>query len=417
MHFAWQWERAQIGGAAIRRAISKVVGPVCHPSAVSIDLEAIQEVAAARRVAVANLLRSASDRAGISGSSDGAREPLEIAGVALTVVVVDTQEIARACVRLARGGTPLLFAVLGSGRATVLVAEHIPTEVPRAITRICRKMAPATKQRALVVWRDVVAPKIRVVPLPLGELLRPEIQIIARHDLDDLPLAALAAFLAPSVILSGDSIFLAAGLAAGCDDARGALNTMTSSESIMWSAMLGAGATGQGIASGVRALNRAIRAHPEVAFVVVVSLMAFAVLVLSDPARTRRAVQVAKKATHLAGGTAVEITLAAAELKVAHDDALANLGTYCPPPWRSRTVEELAAVRLAQFGEPVSGTGLLRELQRNPHPDVVLPATITELNRLLDAHPAFRRAGRGWALGYPAEATARRALEGVLTDR
>jgi hypothetical protein len=387
---------------------------------VDIDERAPASVFVSRRAVAGSLLRSAGESSAVSGATLGESYPHELVGVARPVVVVDTMAIARACVGLARGTPQLLFAILGSGRATVVVAEHVPTEVSRAIDRICRDCGDRTHMRALQLWSDVVASKVRVVPLPFGELLRPEIQDIARGSLhpkrrgdpDDMPLAAVAAFLAPAVILTDDAIFISAGLAAPFYEVRRALDTLTSAESVAWSLMLLVNATGEGLASSARAVGRGLRAYPEAAIAIAILLCVLAALALSDPGGRCNAARIGRRTLRAAGTAVTETALLAAELKIMRDLAHQSLGTYETPAWRSRTVEELCAVRLAQATEPMTATDLLRGLQRDPPQGLTLPTSATQLSQLLERHPAFAQVGRRWDLGRPAAAPGRLALDG-----
>lgn len=127
------------------------------------------------------------------------------------VLVADTNVLARSAWFLA--GHPdqrsSLEDALGSGRSYAFIAAHVPGEMSRAIRRIARGLDPTA---ALAAWELQLAPRVRVVDIPVALHLNPAIGHVLREDPDDLPTAALALFLAPSVVLTTDGVFADAGL-------------------------------------------------------------------------------------------------------------------------------------------------------------------------------------------------------------
>jgi len=142
------------------------------------------------------------------------------------VAVTDACAIASSACHVARSGTASVLASLaGTGRSNVFIGEDVEAELPEALQKVAADMGVplADAERAL---RQIMT-RIRVVPLRMGDYLNPAISGIrrsdpglpraARGDPDDLGTAAVAAFLAPAVIISKDSVFSRFGLALPAD--------------------------------------------------------------------------------------------------------------------------------------------------------------------------------------------------------
>jgi hypothetical protein len=142
------------------------------------------------------------------------------------VAVTDACAIASSACHVARNGTASVLASLaGTGRSNVFIGEDVEAELPEALQKVAADMGVplADAERAL---RQIMT-RIRVVPLRMGDYLNPAIAGIrrsdpdlpraARGDPDDLGTAAVAAFLAPAVIISKDSVFSRFGLALPAD--------------------------------------------------------------------------------------------------------------------------------------------------------------------------------------------------------
>ena len=127
------------------------------------------------------------------------------------VAVLDTNAIATACcIEAASGHQSLATRLVLTGRVPCFIAEHVPGEMDEHLDRIARKIGVDVGV-ATGVWRDRVAPLFRVVDLPIGEYLRPEIAGIRQPepagDPDDWPSLAVAAFLGPAAIITRDGVF------------------------------------------------------------------------------------------------------------------------------------------------------------------------------------------------------------------
>lgn len=142
------------------------------------------------------------------------------------VAVTDACAIASSACHVARSGTAsVLVSLAGTGRSNVFIGEDVEAELPEALQKVAADMGVplADAERAL---RQIMT-RIRVVPLRMGDYLNPSIAGIrrcdpelpraARGDPDDLGTAAVAAFLAPAVIISKDSVFNRFGLALPAD--------------------------------------------------------------------------------------------------------------------------------------------------------------------------------------------------------
>jgi hypothetical protein len=142
------------------------------------------------------------------------------------VAVTDACAIGSSACHVARSGTvSVLVSLAGTGRSNVFIGEEVEAELPEALQKVAADMGVPLPdaERAL---RQIMT-RIRVVPLRIGDYLNPAIAGIrrcdpalpraARGDPDDLGTAALAAFLAPAVIISKDSVFSRFGLALPAD--------------------------------------------------------------------------------------------------------------------------------------------------------------------------------------------------------
>ena len=142
------------------------------------------------------------------------------------VAVTDACAIASSACHVARSGTAsVLVSLAGTGRSNVFIGEDVEAELPEALQKVAADMGVplADAERAL----HQIMTRIWVVPLRMGDYLNPAIAGIrrcdpglpraARGDPDDLGTAAVAAFLAPAVIISKDSAFSRFGLALPAD--------------------------------------------------------------------------------------------------------------------------------------------------------------------------------------------------------
>jgi hypothetical protein len=138
------------------------------------------------------------------------------------VAVLDTDALATACCMEASSGhQSLATRLVLTGRVPGFIADHVPGEMDEHLDRIAGKL-DVDVMAAADVWRERVAPLFRVVELPIGEYLRPEIAGIRQPepagDPDDWPSLAVAAFLGPAVIITRDGVFYRLGYANEVND-------------------------------------------------------------------------------------------------------------------------------------------------------------------------------------------------------
>jgi hypothetical protein len=141
------------------------------------------------------------------------------------VGIADTNALAaRACNAASRFVAEELFTGLAAtGRSNTFVSAHVPGELDDHLAEVAAHypglMLPDAER---VLWGQVM-PRVPVVDLAVGDYLHPRVRALMqadpalprsmRGDPDDVGTAALAEFLAPSVIISADSVFTRFGLA------------------------------------------------------------------------------------------------------------------------------------------------------------------------------------------------------------
>jgi len=323
----------------------------------------------------------------------------------VTVVVADANVLAQACVRAAqKDNPPNVFTILGTGRADILIGSHVPGEMGKAIAKITVRKSVLTKA-ALDIWTEVVAPQITVVDLPIGEYLRPEVQVVAQGvpgvpaDPTDLPTIALAAFVPSAAIWTRDRIFTETGLAAhNASDTLGNLTTICVAESTTADT---AGVAAFSVRAGaviVDAIQRAAVRRPAGSIVLLAGVVLF--LLVLDANSRGKAATVGKSLVRGAGLILGELLQATVEIEVDRKSAFDSLVRYESPAWRRRTPVEVCAGILTRSAEPMTATELLTVLRQAGGCEV--PATVSALKQQLHEHPAFTRHGSRWRLGVRA---------------
>jgi len=321
----------------------------------------------------------------------------------MRVVIADADALVRCVLHEARGRRSYISELASTGSTPVFVASHVPDEVVLCLEKIADESEPHRSLDSLLhMWR-YLGTFIRVVELPIGEYLRPEISSIRRTwpsktdiepgviygDATDLGTAALAAFLADSVIISGDGVFARHGLSdKAWQDMAGRLVTIAHREGTITAGgtvVVGVGYAG---AAGVKVGVRQVRVNPIPAIAIMTGLV-FSGLWLhrTKRDRVRRVFTGLGKAAALmleAFGRAVEERyLAEQELTEVSD-----------PAWRATTVKEECARLLARSSNDMTAIELRDALREG------LPTTGAQIDRELAEHPAFSRLpGRRWTLG------------------
>jgi len=355
-------------------------------------------VSTARKSAMAALTPTV----GTEIARDGGRQQLPWP---VTVVVADANVLAQACVRAAqKGNPPNVFTILGTGRADILIGSHVPGEMGKAIAKNTVRKSVLTKA-ALDIWTEVVAPQITVIDLPIGEHLRPEVQVVAQGvpgvpaDPTDLLTIALAAFVPSAAIWTRDRIFTETGLAAhNASDTLGNLTTICVAESTTADTARVAAFSVRAGAVIVDAIQRAAVRRPAGSIVLLAGVVLF--LLVLDANSRGKAATVGKSLVRGAGLILGELLQATVEIEVDRKSAFDSLVRYESPAWRRRTPVEVCAGILTRSAEPMTATELLTVLRQTGGCEV--PATVSALKQQLHEHPAFTRHGSRWRLGVRA---------------
>lgn len=334
------------------------------------------------------------------------------------VVVADADALARCACFAARGQVDLADRLVGTGHGPLYVAPHVPEEVTRCLRSVAAAgPSPVPVDAAFAAWQGLQS-RLRVVELPIGEYLRPEIAGIRRRwragadhdqsqldgDPNDLGTAALAAFLGESVILSGDRVFSRhrfTGTLAWHQTGRQLLLAARIETSWEAGTMITVG-TARATAAGTTALIRQIRIRPWVGLAIAgIAFLVWRYL----PERYRLA---ARRAVGQLGRVASELAERAGASLETHRAAVDQLVVVTDPPWRNATDVELCARKLAKAGVALTAADLrdqIREELGDPR-----WSSAARIDRELAAHPAFRSCpGKRWVLG-----TALAAPEGSL---
>jgi len=309
------------------------------------------------------------------------------------VGITDTNALAsRACNAASASRREDLFTGLAfTGRSNTYVSAHVPGELIRHLGDVAEGF-PGLDLRAAerALWGDIM-PMVPVVDLAVGDYLHPRIRRVmhgdpalpraVRGDPDDLGTAALAEFLAPSVIISADSVFTRLGMAdtlatTWLPMAHGLLK-MAGFEAAMsevpW--MLELAVRLLSVPAGAAA--GAARRHPLAAL----SIGAAVLLIAGQAGYLRRARL--RAAGRGIGRVTVKGAEALAGASSAHAEARRALRVI--EPYRTPTVEELAARHLARVRVPMTIDALAAAIGSRGH-DV----SAAEIADAAGRHPAFR---------------------------
>ncbi|RCG25926.1 hypothetical protein DQ384_30950 [Sphaerisporangium album] len=314
------------------------------------------------------------------------------------VAVLDTNAIATACCMEAGSGhQSLATRLVLTGRVLCFVAEHVPGEMNEHLDRIARKMG-VDVGAAITVWREQVAPLFRVVDLPIGEYLRPEIAGIRlpepSGDPDDWPSLAVAAFLGPAVIITRDGVFSRLGYANEVSDWTVTAKTLRRAaalegEQIARTAMMIMST--QLVSAGARGLVKLGRRFPWTMPVAVV----VAALVGRRLWQERADLRVG--AAEMLDQMRPYVRKILAQM-AEYAELRAELVTVHDPPWRRESFTERCARTLARSGEAMT-PGELRDVMTGTGGERV---TAAGLRRIMKAHPSFvRLSGDRYEVGRP----------------
>lgn len=289
-----------------------------------------------------------------------------------------------------------LFAGLaGTGRSNMYVSAHVPGELMLRLPEVARKYPTLNLRDAeRVLWGDVM-PSVPVIDLAVGDYLHPRIQGLMRVDRemprrlrgdpDDIGTAAVAEFIAPSVIISADSVFTRFGLANTVADtwlpmaygllrAAGFEATLTETAYFLELAA-------RLIAIPIRAAVSAARRSPFAALGIGATII---FLASHAGYLTRDRLRAVGRGVRKVAVEGLETFATAYDSYEKGREALRIVEPYSSP-----TLEELTARYLARVRHPVSIRDLAVALERRGY-----EVTVAELKSATDRHPAFWTRGK-----------------------
>jgi hypothetical protein len=308
------------------------------------------------------------------------------------VGITDTNALAsRACNAARNSAAESLFAGLArTGRSNTYVSELV-----LRLPEVARKY-PGLDLRDVerVLWADVM-PSVPVIDLAVGDYLHPRIRGLMRIDRemprrlrgdpDDIGTAALAEFIAPSVIISADSVFTRFGLANTVADtwlpmaygllrAAGFEATLTETAYFLELA-------GRLVAIPIRAAVSTARRSPFAALGIGAAII---FLAWHADYLTRDRLRAVGREVGKVAAEGLEAFATAYDGYEQGREALRVVEPYGSP-----TLEEIAARYLARVRHPVSVRDLAVALERRGH-----SVGVAELKSATDRHPAFWTRGK-----------------------
>lgn len=315
--------------------------------------------------------------------------------------VLDTNALlVEACALAKSGGRQdRVTALAATGRATPYIAAHVPGEIDEHLAKMAVDFEVPERQVRRGLDHQIL-PNLRVVDLEIRDHLSPRTRHILRVDReiprkyrgdpDDAPTMALAEFLAPSVIVTQDSVFSRFGFAV--------IEWIPVVQSVMRMAGLEATAANALVAidwalqlsgAGIHRLVVLARRNPLAATVAVGGLLLWCYQngYLTRDNWRRRLSRV---------GQATKSVLEMANAGMTEHKALSDsLLVVEPPAYPTR--EQLAARYLARCGRSLTPGELRDALARRGH---IISAA--QLKRDMLSHDAFVRApGDLWTVGRP----------------
>ena len=278
-----------------------------------------------------------------------------------------------------------MLVAIRDGGLRLHVAPTIPDEIEEHMPKRAQRQGLSI-EKARALWRDELAPRVRVVEV--GEPDRLELAAVAERDEDDLPTAALAAILGPGSTWSGDKDLIEPGLA----EPYVLELVIAIREVCVFDAKIVATARGAEIIAAlgtelVRAIGRLDTRDRLVTGVFVIAAIGGAAILLRRNPHWR---QPAMDALERIGQAVLQ------EIGEGYERQQAAIGKVPPPLDLGTPRPERAIARvLAAAPVPLTVDEIRRSL-RGQH------ATMTEatIGRHLGEHRMFVLAGRGlWQLG------------------
>ncbi|MFB6396503.1 hypothetical protein [Polymorphospora lycopeni] len=320
------------------------------------------------------------------------------------VAVADTNVLLqRACHEVRSGPDGNVFRGLtATGRSRTFVAAHVPAESVKYLPTVADKNRVRPDDAAATL-REVIMPAIPVVDLPIRDFLHPRVRPLLsvdpslpkrlRGDPDDAGTAALAEFLAPTIILSADTVFERLGITAAAavayvETARTLIRmagfeaSLADTVALVNIAVRAAGFLGTQAVHG-------LRQHP---FAGAAIMGAMLWLAYRFGCFKRDRIREGLRQLGRMAGPVVEAATEAAEGRQTARDALRGVEPHGPA-----TVEQAAARHLARHGRQLTPSELRDQLRIS---GIAIPATA--LKRAMRSHPAFIRApGELYGVGAP----------------
>ena len=323
------------------------------------------------------------------------------------VVVADTNTLAsRACHAVRHGEGESLFTGLSTtGRSRVFVGAHVPRELDDHLRDVAASCDVSLALAEQVLWTQVLA-SASVVPLAIREFMDPGIRAILRADPelpprlrgdpDDVETLAVARFLAPSVIVSADSVFTRLGFsnttAATWVGIAYSVLRMAGIEASMADAAAMAELGLRLLVGAAGSVARAARAHPLIAIFTVVI---FALVGLRYGAFGRERLREAMRWLRRVGEPLVT---ALSDKYVEH--AQIRRALHVVEPYGVPTLEQAAARHLARCGRLLTPSELRDGLLRYAG----VETTAKALKAAMTEHPAFVRWPNDlYGVGLPVE--------------
>jgi hypothetical protein len=246
--------------------------------------------------------------------------------------------------------------------------------------------------------------------MTVSDHLRPEIAAVRRihgdprvpsksrldGDPDDLPTAALAALLSPSLIVSADGVFARLGLAAVGDWIPIALEVLhvAGYEASFADAVLLIDGLGRLVVAAGRQAWQVVTTHPRMSIAAGALLAALSATGrLPGPPNLKDLQRLGRSGVPL-----IEQLAAAADR---HQRSRSELLLVEDPPWRKPDVTELCARHLARCQQPQTATEGREAI--NSGLMVSRPVTTAACRQEMDAHPASLRGpgSRYWVGSQP----------------
>ena len=325
------------------------------------------------------------------------------------VAVTDACAIASSACHVARSGTAsILVSLAAAGRSNVFIGEDVEAELPEALAKVAGDMGVALADAEVALGRIVW--RIRVVPLRVGDYLNPRIAGLRRcdpdlpkamrGDPDDLGTAAVAAFLAPAVIISKDSVFNRFGLALPADrwtEEAVRLLAAAGYDATLADAAVTAETAARLTFGGITAVTKAAARNPKATLAV---MLAAGLAGWYCHRRGWITGEHLRAAGQRAASAARPFAQRVAAANARRNEAMAALTVVEgmePPSLEERCARHLARLRTAATPTEVAAILSLTGTA----------ITAEEASRAMAAHPSFTPAGEeGYILGRPAETCA-----------